>query len=201
MIASLRGILKAKSPTEVLVEVDGVGYAVSIPLSTYSTLGELNSPLQLLTYLHVREDTLQLFGFATEPERRLFRLLISITGIGPKTAQGILSSISAQDLQQHIAGGNVASLTSIPGIGRKTAERLMVELKDKIGKIGPAAGTGTEAGERETEIRNEALLALTSLGYNRAAAEKAIRSALSDGAGPQRTVEELIKKALKYSGG
>ncbi len=201
MIASLSGILKAKSPTEVLVDVNGVGYALSIPLSTYSTLGELNSSVQLLTYLHVREDVLQLFGFATETERQLFKLLISITGIGPKTAQGILSSITAQDLQQHITNGNASALTSVPGIGRKTAERLVVELKDKIGKIGVSAGASSLAHDKNAEIRNEALMALTSLGYNRVAAEKAIRQALNDGGTAQLTVEELIKKALKYSGG
>ncbi len=201
MIALLTGILKAKSPTEVLVDVHGVGYAVSIPLSTYSTVGEVNSPIQLLTHLHVREDAMQLFGFATETERQLFRLLISITGIGPKTAQGILSSIAPQDLQLHIASGNTVALTSVPGIGRKTAERLIVELKDKIGKIGPPIGTGTAVGDKNAEMRNEALLALTSLGYNRVAAEKALRLALNDGASSQITVEELIKKALKYSSG
>ncbi len=201
MIASLTGILKTKSPTEVLVDVNGVGYAVSIPLSTYSKLGELNSTVQLLTHLHVREDVMQLFGFATETERQLFRLLISITGIGPKTAQGILSSVPGQDLQQHIANGNAAALTSIPGIGRKTAERLIVELKDKVGKIGPSIGIGAAAGDKNAEIRNEALLALTSLGYNRLAAEKAIRLALNDRTTSQLSVEELIKKALKYSSG
>ncbi len=201
MIASLTGILKAKSPTEVLVDVNGVGYSISIPLSTYSKLGELNSPVGLLTHLHVREDAMQLFGFATETERQLFRLLISITGIGPKTAQGILSSIPAQDLQHHITSGNAVALTSIPGIGRKTAERLIVELRDKIGKVGPPTGTGAVAGDKDAEVRNEALLALTSLGYNRMAAEKALRLALNDGATTQPSVEELIKKALKYSSG
>lgn len=201
MIASLNGILKAKSPTEILVDVNGVGYAVSIPLSTYSTLGDLNSSIHLLTHLHVREDVMQLFGFATEAERQLFRLLISISGIGPKTAQGILSSVSALDLQQHIASGNTAALTSIPGIGRKTAERLIVELKDKIAKIGPSLGTTSFAGDTNTEIRNEALAALTSLGYNRVVAEKAIRTALNESSGSQLSVEELIKKALKHSGG
>ena len=201
MIASLNGVLKSKSPTEVLVDVNGVGYAVSIPLSTYSKLGDINSPVQLLTHLHVREDAMQLFGFSSEQERQLFRLLISISGIGPKTAQGILSSISAQDLQQHITSGNTAALTSIPGIGRKTAERLVVELKDKIGKMGVASGAGTMPGDKNAEARNEALLALTSLGYNRLSAEKAIRMALADSPTSPLTVEELIKKALKYSGG
>jgi holliday junction DNA helicase RuvA len=199
MIASLSGVLKRKSPTEVLIDVGGVGYAVSIPLSTYSTLGDLNSPVHLLTLLHVREDAMQLYGFATEAERQLFKLLISITGIGPKIAQGILSGISVADLRQHITGGNIAALTAIPGIGRKTAERLVVELRDKIGKTDAATGTAVISGDKNAETRNEALLALLSLGYNRLAAEKAIRLALSAGDGAHLAVEDLIKKALKYS--
>ncbi len=199
MIASLSGILKGKSPTEVLVDVGGVGYAVSIPISTYSTLGDLNSPVHLLTHLHVREDAMQLYGFATEAERRLFRLLISITGIGPKIAQGILSGISVSDLRQHIIGGNIAALTSIPGIGKKTAERLVVELRDRIGKTDSTSGSTVIPGDKNAEIRNEALLALLSLGYNRAAAEKAIRLALNDGGESDLEIENLIKKALKYS--
>jgi len=199
MIASLSGILKGKSPTEVLVDVGGVGYAVSIPISTYSTLGDLNSPVHLLTHLHVREDAMQLYGFATEAERQLFRLLISITGIGPKIALGILSGISVSDLRQHIISGNIAALTSIPGIGKKTAERLVVELRDRIGKTDSTSGSAGIPGDKNAEIRNEALLALLSLGYNRAAAEKAIRLALNDGGGSDLEIENLIKKALKYS--
>jgi Holliday junction DNA helicase RuvA len=201
MIASLTGTLKSKSPTEIVVDVNGVGYALSIPLSTYSTLGDINSNVHLLTHLHVREDAVQLFGFTTEPERQLFRLLISITGIGPKIAQGILSGISVTDLRQYITGGNVAALTAIPGIGRRTAERLVVELRDKLAKAETGLGTNVVEGDRNAPIRNEALLALTSLGYNRIAAEKALRMALNDSPGSQFTVEELVKKALKYSGG
>jgi Holliday junction DNA helicase RuvA len=199
MIASLSGILKGKSPTEVLVDIGGVGYAVSIPISTYSTLGDLNSTVHLLTHLHVREDAMQLYGFATEAERQLFRLLISITGIGPKIALGILSGISVSDLRQHIIGGNITALTSIPGIGKKTAERLVVELRDRIGKTDSTSGSSVIPGDKNAEIRNEALLALLSLGYNRAAAEKVIRLALNDGSGSDLSVEDLIKKALKYS--
>jgi Holliday junction DNA helicase RuvA len=200
MIASLNGILKSKSPTELLVDVNGVGYAVSIPLSTYSSIGEINAPVVLLTHLHVREDAMQLFGFATEAERHLFKMLISISGIGPKIAQGILSGISVAEMRQHIAAGNVSALTSIPGIGKKTAERLIIELRDRIGKIEPSPESSPGMADVSTEARNEALLALTSLGYNRPAAEKAIRLALKDAGGVVLTVEELIKKALKYTG-
>lgn len=200
MIATLTGILKSKSPTEVLVDVNGVGYAVSIPLSTYSKLGTLNSPIHLFTHLHVREDAMQLFGFATESERQLFRQLISITGIGPKTAQGILSGISVSDLQDYIVSGNTAALTSVPGVGRKTAERLVIELRDKIGKLDRALETAGTSGDKNADIRNEALLALTSLGYNRITAEKAIRAALKDIDSGQLNVEDLIKKSLKHFG-
>ncbi len=199
MIGSLTGILKSKSPTELLVDVNGVGYLLSIPLSTYSSVGEVNTPIHLLTHLHVREDAMQLFGFATESERQLFRLLIAISGIGPKTAQGILSGMSVADLQDAIASGNIAALTSVPGVGRKTAERLVVELRDKVGKTEKEPASG--AGDRNAEIRNEALLALTSLGYNRIAAEKAIRSALKDSGDSGLSVEDLIKRALKHPGG
>lgn len=200
MIASLNGTLKRKSPTELLVDVNGVGYAVSIPLSTYSSIGEINAPVILLTHLHVREDAMQLFGFATEGERHLFKMLISISGIGPKIAQGILSGISVAEIRQHIAAGNVSALTAIPGVGKKTAERLVIELRDRIGKVELSPESSSGIADVNTQARNEALLALTSLGYNRPAAEKAIRLALKDTGGAMPTVEELIKKALKYSG-
>jgi Holliday junction DNA helicase RuvA len=147
----------------------------------------------------VREDAVQLFGFATESERQLFRQLISITGIGPKTAQGILSGMSVADLQDYILSGNVTALTAVPGVGRKTAERLVVELRDKIGKPDKGIELPVGLGDKNAEIRNEALLALTSLGYNRLAAEKAIRMALKDSSDTRLGVEELIKRALKHS--
>jgi Holliday junction DNA helicase RuvA len=199
MIASLRGTLIAKSPTEVLLEVNGVGYLVAIPLSTHERLGPVRSELTLLTYLHVREDALQLFGFATEEERSLFRLLISVTGIGPRVALGILSGIPVTELRQHIAQGNLGAMTGIPGVGRKLAERLIVELRDKIGGTVPGAETAPNAGGSAQTIRSEALLALTSLGYQRAAAEKAIRTAAAESEGDELTVEGLIKRALRHT--
>jgi len=199
MIASLSGILRIKTPTEVLIDVNGIGYAVIIPLSTYEKLGELNSPATLLTHLHVREDALQLFGFATEEERFLFKLLISVNGIGPKIAQGILSGISVSDLKAHIAKENVAALTTIPGVGRKTAERLILELRDKIGKLEQILQMPATGKDQQAEMRLEALLALTSLGYNRPAAEKAIRQVLSESADASLSLQELIKRALRYA--
>lgn len=194
MIASLTGLLKSKSPTEVLLDVNGVGYAVSIPLSTFEKLGAQNSHVTLFTHLVVREDALQLYGFATEEERSLFRLLISVNGIGPRIAQAVLSGLSVAELKQHVANGNIAALTAIPNIGRKTAERLVLELRDKIDKV-PTPGVITPT-DRGAEIRAEALLALTSLGYQRVAAEKAIRQALSENK-TDLSLEALIKLALQ----
>jgi Holliday junction DNA helicase RuvA len=198
MIGSLTGTLKHKSPTEVVLDVNGVGYAIIIPFSTYEKLGDLESRLTLVTHLHVREDALQLFGFFTEEERFFFKLLISVNGIGPKIAQGILSGISVQDLRQHIAKGNLTALTAIPGVGKKTAERLVVELRDKIEKmeVGPEGHVISESG---SELRQEALLALTSLGYNRQQAEKAIRQVLQDVPGEKTSLQDLIKKALRLA--
>ncbi|HCA78154.1 MAG TPA: Holliday junction branch migration protein RuvA [Bacteroidetes bacterium] len=198
MIGSLTGTLKHKSPTEVVLDVNGVGYAVIIPFSTYEKLGDLESRVTLVTHLHVREDALQLFGFFTEEERFFFKLLISVNGIGPKIAQGILSGISVPELRQHIANGNISALTAIPGVGKKTAERLVIELRDKIGKIGrgDAGHISTEDG---SELRQEALLALTSLGYNRQQAEKAIRQVLQETTGEKISLQDLIKKALRLA--
>jgi Holliday junction DNA helicase RuvA len=199
MIASLTGILKVKNPTEVLIEVNGVGFTVSIPLSTFERLGETTSTVTLLTYLHVREDILQLYGFSTEHERVLFKMLISVSGIGPKTAQAVLSGIAVAELQQYIVQGNVGALTSIPGIGRKTAERLVVELRDKLGKA-EFSSMPPPTGESATGIRSEAMLALTSLGFSRQVAEKAIREALRGADQTTLSLEELIKKALRTTG-
>ena len=200
MIATLRGVLVMKSPTEIVVDVAGVGYAVSIPLSTYETLGAVDTPVRLYTHLHVREDTLHLFGFATEEERAVFRLLIAVTGIGPKMAQGILSGIPVPDLKRHLSSGDTGALTTIPGIGRKLAERLVLELREKIGKAGTSAETTALPSDPQSRIRAEALLALTSLGYNRAAAEKAVRAAQEEFRDQMPALEILLKAALRHAG-
>ncbi|MBP1646846.1 MAG: Holliday junction helicase RuvA [Bacteroidetes bacterium] len=199
MIASLHGTLVRKSPTEIVIDVQGVGYGVSIPLSTFEVLGDLNTQVSLFTYLHVREDALQLFGFVSEEERNLFKLLISVTGIGPKMGQSILSGISGAELRNAIIQGNSAMLTSVPGVGRKLAERLVLELRDKIGKVSPGSSLLAASTEAQTQIRSEALLALTSLGYNRAAAERAIRLAIKDNSSVEASIELLIKAALRHA--
>ena len=198
MIARLSGTLAGKTPTEILVEVGGVSFAVHIPLSTFERLGEVGGTVAVFTHLHVREDALQLYGFATEGERELFRMLIGVSGIGPKMAQGILSGIAAAELKNHILTGNAGALTAVPGVGRKTAERLVVELRDRIARTDGGAVTAAFAGEG-AGVRNEALLALTSLGYNRAAAEKAIRGAIQETPDAGSSVEALIKAALRHA--
>ncbi len=194
MISFLDGVLVSKSPTEITIDVNGVGYSVHIPLSTFEKLDGVNQRVKIFTYLHVREDAMQLFGFATEPERELFRLLISISGIGPKIAQGILSGMSTQELRQCIIAGNVVALTTIQGVGRKTAERIVVELRDKVGKVEET--TATSVG-KETSIRSEALSALLSLGYTRSTAEAALRTVLNER--KDLSLEELIKQALRHA--
>jgi len=196
MIGILRGTLAAKAPTTAVVDVNGVGYDLQVPVSTFEAIGVPGSPVTLYTHLHVREDALVLYGFATTEEREIFRLLIGVSGIGPKMAQGILSGIPVTELREHIAGGNLNALTAIPGVGRKIGERLILELRDKVGKTESMAAAGGTDGQ--SQARSEAFLALTSLGYSRPAAEKALRSALQE-AGPGATIEILVKAALRHA--
>ncbi|RPI03159.1 MAG: Holliday junction branch migration protein RuvA [Ignavibacteriae bacterium] len=199
MIASLTGVLKYKSPTEILIDVHGIGYTVSIPLSTYEKLGAIDSTITLLTHFHVREDAMQLFGFFSDEERRLFRHLISVSGIGPKIAQSILSGMNVEELTSHLLSGNVAALTAIPGVGRKTAERMILELRDKAGKMNAGGEQMTAPGMASAAMRAEALQALTSLGYNLQIAEKSIRLVLKETEGSKITLEELVKRALRHT--
>lgn len=205
MIAYLEGKLVDKSPTQLVLDINGVGYEVKIPLSTFDKLGENGSKAKILTYQYVREDTLQLFGFATIEEKNLFELLITITGIGPKTALGILSSISVNDFQRSIVSEDLDSLTSISGIGKKSAQRLIVELKEKIG--GEEFRFKKDMGLKDRSeliLVEEALKALVSLGFNKAQAKEAVNKAKSESdlkmhSQKKLGLEELIKKALKYA--
>ncbi len=198
MISYLKGILAKKTPTELTIEVLGVGYAVHISLSTYELLPDINSELNILTHFHVREDAQMLYGFMTENEREMFRMLIGVSGIGPKMAQTILSGIRPDELVRMITVNAVSSLTTIPGVGRKTAERLVLELKDKVAKwegsekIIDLPNTGAS-------VRTEALNALISLGFHREKAENTLRNILQEVNGKTVTVEELIKRALQYT--
>jgi Holliday junction DNA helicase RuvA len=198
MISFLRGEIVRKSPTELVIDVSGVGYVVTIPLSTFEKLDHTSGEQTILTYMHVREDAMQQYGFATEAERELFRSLISINGIGPKMAQGILSGLSAADLRIAIAQGNVAALTSISGVGKKTAERIIVELRDEIG-ASESTGPSFPSTSVQLKARSEAIVALMSLGYSRATAEQSLRKVLSETLNKNLLVEEMIKLALRHA--
>ena len=202
MIGHLSGTLLSKQATSVVVDVSGVGYEVTIPLSTFYDLADVNSPVQLRIYTHVREDTLQLFGFKTARERELFQKIITVSGIGPKLGITLLSGMSADELIASIRTNNLARLTLIPGIGRKTAERLIMELREKVAELSSAQledelGAKPEVGAPPTEdaVRSDALSALLNLGYQRSAAEKAIDSALGEGG--DLTVESILRRGLK----
>ena len=201
MIAHLSGTLLSKQATSVIVDVSGVGYEVSIPLSTFYDLEDLGSTVQLRIYTHVREDAIQLYGFKTARERELFLKVISVTGIGPKLGITLLSGMSADEMIASIRTNNLARLTLIPGVGRKTAERLIMELREKVAELSSAQleeelGAQPEASElTEDTVRADALSALLNLGYQRSAAEKAIDAALGEGG--DVTVESILRRGLK----
>jgi Holliday junction DNA helicase RuvA len=195
MIAHIRGLLVNKNPTTIVIEAGGVGFFVRIPLSSYRALGEVGEQIKVLCYLHSREDSLQLYGFATEQEKELFQLLISVSGIGPRTAQGILSGISVVDFQKALLNHDLVSLTSAPGVGRKTAERLILELKDKVGEVQIDKETIPVFGSSSSG--EESVLALVSLGYNRSKAQQLVQRVIQET--DAKTVEDIIVQALKRS--
>jgi Holliday junction DNA helicase RuvA len=197
MIEHLSGPLIDKTPTKAIISAAGVGYALFISLATYEKLPEVGAQASLHTHLSVREDSLTLFGFATMEERDTFLLLTSVTGIGPRIAINILSSVGIDVLRQNIASGNAVALTKLPGIGRKIAERLALELRDRIGAVDSGL---TAPGQPRSEVREEALAALIALGYSRPIAEKAIRKALATGPAVEADVQTLIKAALGNTG-
>ncbi len=198
MIFAIEGKVVSKSPTEVVIDVGGVNYLVNIPVTVYDKVGEPGSIAKLYTYLIVRDEEMALYGFASVEEREFFKLLISVSGIGPKMAQAIMSGMNLDELKESIMRGDVSTLVSIPGVGRKTAERVIVELKDKLAKIEFAGKKIEFITTDQVEVRNEALLALVSLGFTRQVAEKAIRLALKESEKREFTVEELVKLALRH---
>ena len=193
MIAQLRGTLGDKRPNQVLVDVGGVGYLVHIPLSTFYALGDLHSTVTLLIYTHVREDALSLYGFLSAREKHLFELLISASGVGPVLALKILSGMSVDDLVPAVRAGDLARLTRIPGVGRKTAERMVVELRDKLEamEVPDIARQPTTA----TGIAGDVVSALLNLGYEQRAAEQAVERAGKNGSGD--SFEALLRAALQ----
>jgi Holliday junction DNA helicase RuvA len=194
VIARLRGRLADKSPNRVIVDVGGIGYDVAVPLSTYYTLGEAGSDVSLRVHTHVREDTLALYGFSTPLELQIFERLIGISGIGPKLALAVLSGIDVADLVRAVHAGDVGRLTAIPGIGKKTAERIELELKDKLPK-GLIDETAAAAGAPGGGLRQDLLSALLNLGYHRPLAEKAVDAALSRTG--SAAFETVLKQALR----
>lgn len=188
MIGYLKGKIISAKPTQIILDVNNVGYLIHISISTFEKISDQNE-VSLYIYTHVREDALNLYGFYTEAEKEMFELLISISGIGPKVALSILSGISVEELQSAIQSENVSRLVSVPGVGRKTAERVVLELKSKVGFIETASSKGIDF-----TIKQEAVLALTTLGYNQKVADKIVRDLLSSN--PSLTLEELIKKSL-----
>ncbi|HYY56773.1 MAG TPA: Holliday junction branch migration protein RuvA [Pyrinomonadaceae bacterium] len=202
MIAYLSGTLLSKQATTVIIDIGGVGYEVTIPLSTFYDLEEVGTNVQLRIYTHVREDALQLYGFKTARERELFLRLISVSGIGPKLGVTMLSGMSADEIIASIRTNNLARLTSIPGVGKKTAERLVIELRDKIAALSSPAleeefATRTAAGAplSEDAVRDDALSALLNLGYQKAAAEKALAGAIQEGG--DISVEIILRRSLR----
>ncbi|HEX5704696.1 MAG TPA: Holliday junction branch migration protein RuvA [Pyrinomonadaceae bacterium] len=203
MIAHLSGTLLSKQATNVIVDVGGVGYDVAIPLSTFYDLGEIGEPVQLRVYTHVREDALQLYGFKTARERELFLQLISVNGVGPALAIKLLSGMNADEMIASIRTNNLVRLVAIPGVGRKTAERLVVDLRDKIAALSSpaleeefAAKAAVEGAPTTTEaMRNDAMSALANLGYQKAAIEKAVKNAVDEGG--ELSVEVILRRSLR----
>jgi Holliday junction DNA helicase RuvA len=198
MITHVRGRLVHKAPTQAVVEVGGVGFGLSISLATYEQLPEPGAEVQLWTRLYVREEGVELFGFAAPEEREMFQLLLGVAGVGPRLAQTILSGMSVTSLQEAILGERLGELTAIKGIGRKTGERLVVELRDKVGALGPRAalaGAGAPSAPGRAAIE-EAVLALVALGEGAAAARQAVHRAAQK-QGPEASVQQLIKQALQ----
>src|SRR5207244_2994815 len=203
MIAHLSGNLLSKQSTSAIVDVGGVGYEVAIPLSTFYELGDIGSPVRLRIYTHVREDAIQLYGFKTIRERELFLQLISVNGVGPGLAIKLLSGMNADEMIASIRTNNLVRLVAIPGVGRKTAERLLVDLRDKIAALSsPAleeefAAKAAAAGSASSPdlMRDDAMSALANLGYQKVAAEKAIKSAVDEGG--ELSVEVILRRSLR----
>jgi Holliday junction DNA helicase RuvA len=197
MIALLRGTLLEKHPNRLIVDVQGVGYDVQVPVSTFYQAGEPGQDVTLRIHTHVREDQIALFGFASMLEQQLFERLISVNGIGPKLALAVLSGIEPKELVTAVQQTDVARLTRIPGVGRKTAERITLELRDRLPAIAelPAAG-GAIVEESHGSVRDDVISALVNLGYQRPAVEKAVERALKTSDGPGG-FEEALRQALR----
>jgi Holliday junction DNA helicase RuvA len=203
MIGYLRGQLVDKRTNQVLVDVNGVGYVVSIPLSTFYSLGELHDDVTLLVHTHLREDSIALYGFLTSREKQFFELLISASGVGPSLALKILSGMSVDELLPAIRTGDLVRLTRIPGVGRKTAERIVLELRDKLAAMEPPQPERVTASGR-TQLESDVVSALLNLGYDRRTAENAIEEVAGNGRGTSapegvmQSFEALLRATLQH---
>src|SRR3954466_6698230 len=199
MITFLNGTLASALPTQAVVDVAGVGYEVLIPLSSYDRLPLVGQPVPMLTHLHVREDAHILYGFMTAPERDLFRLLVNnVSGIGPKLALAVLSGMSVGNFKAAVVNSDIAAISKISGLGKKTAERIVLELKDKVGVAAAwEAASAAHGPTPEQGQANEAVLALIALGYKQVDAHKAVHDLQQKGEGQGKSAEELVKLALK----
>jgi len=195
VIAHLAGTLREKNLQRLIVDVSGVGYDVIVPLSTMYAIGDPGARVELRIHTHVREDALQLFGFATSLEQTLFEKLIAISGIGPKVALSILSGIEPAELTRAIRSSDVARLTRIPGVGKKTAERVVLELKDRMPASIPASLDAADGGGAGDDVRDDLMSALSNLGYQRGAVEKTVDKVL--GSAEDRSFEPLLRAILK----
>ena len=198
MIAHLRGSILEKHPNRIVIDVNGVGYDIFVPLSTFYVLGDAGAAIALRIHTHVREDALVLYGFATLLEQELFERLIGVSGIGPKVALAVLSGIEPQDLIRAIERGDLARLTAIPGVGKKTSERIVLELKDRLPRahaVVPAAGSSAP---EAPALRDDVISALVNLGYHRPLAEKAAEAAVTIvGSSSDASFERVLKQALR----
>jgi holliday junction DNA helicase RuvA len=195
MIAFLRGRVLEKHPNRVIVDVSGVGYDVAVPLSTFYTAGEPGAEISLRIHTHVREDQLALFGFATALELAVFERLIAISGIGPKLALAVLSGIEPRELVTAVQRDDVVRLTKIPGVGKKTAERIVLELRDRLPKAMEAVATGAPPPSAGDELRDDLTSALVNLGYHRQAVDKTLDKVIGASGGAQ--FETILRAALK----
>jgi len=192
MIGYLTGKIISKKPTQIIIDVNGIGYLVNISISTFEALPDNSTDIvSLYTYLSVREDALTLFGFSTLAEKEMFELLIGVNGVGPKSAQSILSGIQIDELHSALRNNDLSRLVAIPGIGRKSGERLIIELRDKVEKLSESFSISDG---NDFTIKKDAILALTQLGYNQKVSEKAVRDILDSN--PDLTLEKLLKNSL-----
>lgn len=192
MIAHLTGKIISKKPTQITLEVNGIGYLLNISINTFDKVEEIGKQISLHTYLSVKEDSLTLFGFYTIAEKELFEILIGVNGVGPKLAINILSGITADEFKDAVLNRNVSRLVAIPGVGKKTAERMIIELGDKISKL---SDSGTSISPKSYSVKDDAVAALIGLGYNHKTADNVTRNLIDENA--EISLEDLIKESLK----